>query len=165
MSKLSIIVAVAQENAIGKNNDLLCYMPADLKHFKELTSGHTIVMGRRTFESLPKGALPNRTNVVLTRTEGATFAGCQVYHSLEEALPHFESEEEVFIIGGAVLYTEALPKADRLYLTYIHHHFEDADTFFPQIEADEWEIVAREDHDADEKNPYPFSFVTLDRSK
>ncbi|MEG1617250.1 MAG: dihydrofolate reductase [Bacteroidales bacterium] len=160
---ISIIVAIAAENAIGKDQDLLCYLPADLKHFKELTTGHTIVMGRRTFESLPKGALPNRTNIVLTRRAESTFPGTEVFPSLEKALDFAKQDPEIFIIGGASVYEEALALADRMYLTFIHHTFAGADTFFPTWNENEWREIDREDFKADEKNKFDYSFVTLER--
>ncbi len=159
----AIIVALAENNAIGKNNDLLCYMPADLKHFKELTTGHTVVMGRRTFESLPKGALPNRDNIVITRNENLNFENTIMVHSMEEAIKAADKEKKIFIIGGASVYNEALDFADTLYLTFIHHAFSDADTFFPKWNTDEWVETERIDFKADEKNPFDYSFVTLKR--
>lgn len=116
---ISIIVAIARNRGIGFENKLLYRLPNDLKRFKALTTGHTIIMGRKTFESLPKGALPHRRNIVLSRREGATFAGAECFPSLESALSHCKEEEEIFIIGGASLYKEAMPAAGQLYLTFI----------------------------------------------
>lgn len=160
---LSAIVAIAQNNAIGKNGDLLCYLPADLKHFKNITMGHTIIMGRRTWDSLPKGALPGRKNVVITRNTDFVAQGAEVYHSLEEALAATATDERRFIIGGGMLYREAFPLTTTLHLTLIHAAFPDADTFFPQFDMAEWDEFSREDHEADERNPYPYSFVDLRR--
>lgn len=162
MKDISLIAAVANNNAIGHQQDLLCYMPADLKHFKELTSGHTIVMGRRTFESLPKGALPNRTNIVLTRNKELSFPGTQIVSSMAQAIDA-TTDDAVFLIGGASVYREGLAFANRMYLTFIHHTFAEADTFFPQWDPEQWQEVGREDFKADEKNPYDYSFVTFER--
>ena len=131
-------------------------MPNDLKRFKTLTTGHTIIMGRNTFLSLPKGALPNRRNIVLTRSQKA-FPGCDVYTSLEEALAHCDRDEDVYIIGGASVYRQALPLADRLCLTDINDTPEKADTFFPPY--DDWKEISREDHEKDERHEYEYSFV------
>lgn len=158
---ISLIVAIAANNAIGKNQDLLCHLPNDLKRFKAITLGHTIVMGRRTFESLPKGALPGRTNVVVTHSD-MQWDNTTVVHSIDEALAESENNE-LFVIGGATLYEQTLPLAHRLYLTHIHHTFEDADTFFPVIDYSQWREVEREDHTADERHPYDYTFVTYER--
>ena len=160
---LAAIVVVAENGAIGKNGDLLCHLPADLKHFKTITMGHTIIMGRRTWESLPKGALPGRKNVVITRNIDFDAPGAEVYHSLEEALEATAADDNRFIIGGGMLYREAFHLTTVLHLTRLHASFPDADTFFPDFNADEWEETSREDHDADERNPYPYSFITLHR--
>ncbi|MCC8154020.1 MAG: dihydrofolate reductase [Tannerellaceae bacterium] len=163
MSTVSIIAAIAEHNAIGKNQQLLCHLPNDLKRFKELTSGHAIVMGRKTFKSLPKGALPNRKNIILTSIPDAGFVDCFACESMEDALDICEKEDEVFMIGGAMVYKQALERADKMYLTYIHHTFDGADTFFPEINYADWKEVEREDHPADDKHPYPYSFVTFER--
>jgi dihydrofolate reductase len=141
-----IIVAIANQYAIGKDNRLLCHLPADLKHFKEITNGHTVIMGRNTFFSLPKGALPNRRNVVLS-PDDETFTGCETAHSIEEALALCANDEKVFFIGGAMIYRQAYPIVDKLYLTQIHADFE-ADTFFPEIDYDQWEKTFSEHHEA-----------------
>ena len=157
--KMTIIAAVAKNRAIGYKNKLLYWLPNDLKRFKTLTSGHTIIMGRRTFESLPKGALPNRRNVVLSRSENAEalFPGCDCYRSLDEALRHCGPEEEVYIIGGASVYKQALPLADRLCLTEINDTPEQADAFFPPY--DDWKEDSREEHTTDEKHAFEYAFV------
>ena len=160
---LAAIVVVAENGAIGKNGDLLCHLPADLKHFKNITMGHTIIMGRRTWESLPKGALPGRKNVVITRNADFVAEGAEVYHSLEEALEATACDEGRFIIGGGMLYREAFSLTNVLHLTKLHASFPDADTFFPEFDEQDWEEVSREDHDADERNPYPYSFIELRR--
>ena len=142
---ISIIAAVARDRAIGFQNKLIYWLPNDLKRFKALTTGHTIIMGRNTFLSLPKGALPNRRNIVLSRTAFSShtgedgrgiFPGCDVYPSLEEALAHCAKDEDVYIIGGASVYTQALSMADRLCLTEVDDTPKEADTFFPEYKAD-----------------------------
>jgi dihydrofolate reductase (EC 1.5.1.3) len=153
---ISIIAAVARNRAIGYENKLIYWLPNDLKRFKALTTGHTIIMGRNTFLSLPKGALPNRRNIVLTRSQKA-FPGCDVFASLEDALAHCDKDEDVYIIGGASVYRQALPLADRLCLTEIDDTPEKADTFFPPY--DDWKEVSREDHEKDVRHEYAYSFV------
>lgn len=155
---ISIIAAVAWNLAIGYQNKLLYWLPNDLKRFKALTTGHTIIMGRRTFESLPKGALPNRRNVVLTRSQ-ATFPGAETFPSLQTALASCTPDEDIYIIGGASVYNEALPLADRLCLTEIEDTPAQADAFFPQFSTDEWVVADREKHDIDEKHQYRYSFT------
>ena len=154
---INIIAAVAQDRAIGFQNKLIYWLPNDLKRFKALTTGHTIIMGRNTFLSLPKGALPNRRNIVLSRT-ATDFPGCDVYPSLEEALAHCAKDEDVYIFGGASVYTQALSIADRLCLTEVDDTPKEADTFFPEYKAD-WREVAREDHDIDERHAQRYAFV------
>lgn len=153
---ISIIAAVAKNRAIGFKNKLLYWLPNDLKRFKSLTTGHTIIMGRKTFESLPKGALPNRRNVVLSRSR-QEFPGCEVFPSLKEALKHSSPEEDIYIIGGASVYTQAMTLADRLCLTEIDDIPADADAFFPPY--DDWIEVEREEHDTDEKHAFRYAFV------
>lgn len=155
---ISIIAAVAQNGAIGYQNRLLYWLPNDLKRFKQLTTGHTIIMGRKTFESLPKGALPNRRNVVLSRSP-QDFPGAETFVSLESALSSCLPEEEVFIIGGSQVYSIALPFADRLCLTEIMDEPEEADAFFPTYDSHVWENVFSEEHDADEKHAYSYRFA------
>ena len=154
---INIIAAVAKDRAIGFQNKLIYWLPNDLKRFKALTTGHTIIMGRNTFLSLPKGALPNRRNIVLSRTV-TDFPGCDVYPSLEEALAHCAKDEDVYIIGGASVYTQALSMADRLCLTEVDDTPKEADTFFPEYKAD-WREVAREEHDIDERHAQRYAFV------
>lgn len=160
---LSIIVAVNKNRGIGFENKLLYWLPNDLKRFKALTTGHTIIMGRKTFESLPKGALPNRRNIVLSRNLSATFEGAAHFSSLEEALKHCTEDEEVFIIGGASLYVEAFPIADRLYLTEIDDSEKQADAFFPPIDLTIWQEKSKEYHPTDEKHPYSYIFIDYER--
>ena len=155
---ISIIAAVAKNRAIGFKNKLIYWLPNDLKRFKALTTGHTIIMGRNTFLSLPKGALPNRRNIVLSRSFGSEkFPGCEVFPSLEEALQHCSQEEDIYIIGGASVYKQALAVADRLCLTEIDDTPAEADTFFPPY--DDWKEESREDHPVDERHDFPYSFV------
>lgn len=161
---ISIIVAIARNGAIGFRNKLLYWLPNDLKRFKSLTTGHTIIMGRKTFESLPKGALPNRRNIVLTRQE-IDFPGAERYASLGTALSRCRDEEEVFIIGGASVYQEALPLADTLYITHIEDTPKEADAFFPEIDASVWKETGREVHPTDEKHLYPYIFADYQRIK
>ena len=161
---ISIIVAIAQNGAIGYKGDLIYHLSADLRRFKELTTGHTVIMGRKTYESLPKGALPNRRNIVLTRQKEITLPGVEVFTSLDEALAHCTTDEKVFIIGGAQVYNQALSLADELEITLVHDSPSLADTFFPEFGSDEtWHLINREDHDPDEKNPLPYSFLTFRR--
>ncbi|MEA4917432.1 dihydrofolate reductase [Proteiniphilum sp.] len=158
--QIAIIVALDEHNGIGRNGELLCHLPEDLKHFKQLTTGHSIIMGRKTYESLPKGALPNRTNIVITSDLAENYPECIVVRSVEEALAHCKDEEVVFIIGGGELYRSSLHIADKLYLTRIHHTFDDADTFFPIFDLDKWELTHNEEHKADEMHNYNYSFLT-----
>jgi dihydrofolate reductase len=161
--KISIVVVIGKNNEIGKDNRLLCRLPADLQHFKEITSGRTVVMGRKTFESLPKGPLPNRRNIVISRNPDWKIEGAEVFSSLDHALLKLIDEEEVFIIGGAQIYAQALPFADKLYLTRIHAAFPGADAFFPPIDLKIWQETGRETYPADEKNPFAFSFLEYER--
>lgn len=154
-----IIAAIAQKNALGKNNELIWHLPADLKRFKQQTSGHPIVMGRKTFESLGR-PLPNRTNIVITRSKTFQCEGIIVTNSLEDAIKTAKKiNEKIYIIGGATIYKQAIDKADKLDITLVHHSFE-ADVFFPEIDKNIWKEERREDFTADEKNPYDYSFVT-----
>ena len=160
---ISIIVAVAENYAIGKKGDLLCHMPADLKHFKEITSGKTVLMGERTFLSLPKHPLPNRRNIVLTDVAGKTFEGAEAVYSIDELVAKVPANEEAFVIGGGMVYRQMMPLADKLYITHIHHSWEDADTFFPEIDAVVWKQLSAERHSADDKNPFDYTFAEYGR--
>ena len=160
---ISIIVAVAENYAIGKKGDLLCHMPADLKHFKTITSGHTVMMGERTFLSLPKHPLPNRRNIVLTDVKGKTFEGAETVYSLDEMVAQVNPDEEAFVIGGGMVYKQAMEFADKLYITHIHHSWPDADTFFPEIDPKVWKQLSAERHSADENNPYDYTFAEYGR--
>lgn len=157
---LHIIAAVARNRAIGYQNKLLYWLPADLQRFKALTTGHTIIMGRRTFESLPKGALPHRRNIVLSRSI-RHFEGCDTFSSLDHALESCTHDTDVYIIGGETLYREALDCAHDLLLTEIDHTPDNADAFFPPY--DSWRETSRELHSADEKHAHPFAFVCYER--
>ena len=158
---ITIIAAIAKNNALGKDNDLIWHLPADLKRFKKVTTGHHILMGRNTFESIGK-PLPNRTTIIITRNKNYFKDGCLIAHSLEEAIDLVENDEHIFIIGGAQIYKETIAKglADQLDITQVHHEFE-ADAFFPEIDLNIWEEFKREDFKADEKNKYDYSFLSF----
>lgn len=164
MHKLALIAAIARNNAIGFENKLIYWLPNDLKRFKELTTGHTIIMGSNTFRSLPKGALPNRRNIVLSRKESG-FPGCETFSSLEEALANCNDTELVYVIGGEMLYRTALPLADILCLTEIDDTPKEADAFFPEFAKNEWEVIEQEEHMTDEKHPFSYRFATYLRRK
>nr|WP_321358604.1 dihydrofolate reductase [uncultured Draconibacterium sp.] len=158
---ISIIVAIAENFAIGKNNDLLFHLPNDLKRFKEITSGHTIIMGRNTLLSLPKWPLPNRRHIVITDKQDDVFPGCETVFSIDEAIEKVKDETEAFIIGGGMIYKQFFPVAGKLYLTLVHQSF-DADTYFPEVNYAGWNEIKREDlHD--EKNNFDYSYLDLER--
>lgn len=159
---ISIIVAVAQNLAIGKNNDLLWHLPGDLKRFKQITLGHPVIMGKRTFESLPFRPLKNRRNIVITDVAGEVIPGCEMAYSISDAVGLCKPEEENFIIGGASVYRQFLPLADRLYLTRVHHAFE-ADVFFPEIPSEEWQLISSEEPPAEEVNDLRYTYEIYDR--
>lgn len=161
MNKLSIVVAISENNAIGKNNQLLWHLPADLKHFKAITSGHPIIMGRKTYDSIGR-PLPNRRNIVITRQTDLTIPNVELVNSLQEAIALCEKENEVFVIGGAEIYKQALSLTNRIYLTIVHQNYE-ADVFFPELNESEWKEVAKDYHQADEKNNVAYTFSTLER--
>lgn len=163
MPIISIIVAIDEKNAIGKNNQLLCHLPNDLKYFKSVTQGHTVIMGRKTYESLPNGALPNRRNIVLSRNKDLQLDRCEVANSLEDAIALCKGEDEIFIIGGADVYSKAIDLANKLYVTNIHHTFEGTDAFFPKIESDKWTENSLLDNESDEKNKYAYTFILYSR--
>ena len=186
--RISIIAAASENNVIGNRGKLPWHLPADLKHFRKLTEGHPVIMGRKTYESILRlrsghsvgRPLPKRRNIVISRKKGLKLPGCEVASSLEEALrvvqTHLPREApggakwgtptplEVFIIGGGEIYKEAMPLADRIYLTRVHAVFE-GDTFFPKIEESEWTEVSREEHEADRENLQGYTFVTYERQK
>jgi dihydrofolate reductase len=161
MPVISIIVAIAENFAIGLNNRLLFHLPNDLKRFRQITTGHPLIMGRNTLLSLPKWPLPGRRNIVITDRYDDIFPGCETVFSVEEALSLVKNEEEVFVIGGGLVYRQFFPLAGRLYLTVVHKEFE-ADTFFPAINYDDWKIVRNEDH-FDESNLFRYSYLYLER--
>jgi len=158
---ISIIVAVAENFAIGKNNDLLFHLPNDLKHFKEITTGHSLIMGRNTLLSLPRWPLPNRRHIVITDKKDDNFPGCEVVYSIDEALEKVKNEKETFVIGGGMVYRQFYPLAGKLYLTLVRKPF-DADIYFPEIDFSEWKEISREDF-YDEKNSFNYSYLNLER--
>ncbi len=159
---ISIIAAVAKNRAIGFENKLIYWLPNDLKRFKALTTGHTIVMGRNTFESLPKGALPNRRNVVLSTTV-KELPGCEVFPTLDAALQSCQPDEDIYIIGGARVYEQAISKADRLCLTEVDDIPTQADTFFPDYS--DWQVVNKETHPKDERHAFEYTFTDYERAR
>lgn len=159
---ISIIAAVAKNRAIGFKNKLIYWLPNDLKRFKALTTGHTIVMGRNTFESLPKGALPNRRNVVLSTTV-KELPGCEVFPTLDAALQSCQPDEDIYIIGGARVYEQAISKADRLCLTEVDDIPAQADTFFPDYS--DWQVVNKEAHPKDERHAFEYAFTDYERAR
>ncbi|MBP5757847.1 MAG: dihydrofolate reductase [Bacteroidales bacterium] len=159
---LSLIVAVADNWAIGKDNSLLWHISDDLKRFKALTTGHCIIMGRKTYESFPKRPLPNRRNIVITHGDGSGLEGCEVVHSVQEALEQCESDEQPFIIGGATVYRQFLPFVDKIFLTKVFATFE-ADTFFPEIDLSQFEQTAASEVFTDEKSGLRYQFLEYRR--
>jgi dihydrofolate reductase len=162
MKRISIIVAIADNNGIGKNNKLLCHIPADLKRFRLITTGHTVVMGKNTFFSLPGGPLKNRRNLVISDNHDDRFEGCETVFSIAEAIERCDDNKENFVIGGASVYRQFLPIASRLYLTRVHHSFE-ADTFFPEINPGEWEEISREVPEKIGDMDFDYEFIVLQR--
>ncbi|RAJ37473.1 dihydrofolate reductase [Pedobacter cryoconitis] len=158
---VSIIVAIAENNGIGKDNQLLWHLPGDLKHFKNTTSGHTVIMGRKTFDSVGK-PLPNRRNIIITRAADLEIPGVEVVNTLEAAIALCDPEEEVFIVGGAQIYKMAMDITDKIYLTVVKGHF-DADTFFPAIDPDIWKEESSTSYEQDEKNASGYTISTLVR--
>ena len=158
---IAIIVAIADNFAIGKNNDLLFHLPNDLKRFKKITSGHAVIMGKRTLFSLPAGPLRNRRNIVITDIPGETFEGCETVYSINEAVEIVRNEQLAFVIGGGMIYRQFYPIAGKLYLTMAHKEFE-ADTFFPEINFKDWKELSRETL-FDEKNNFSYSNIDLVR--
>ena len=158
---LALIVAIGENNELGKGGRMPWHLPADLKHFKTLTLGKPIIMGRKTFEAIGK-PLPGRRNIVVTRNPGFRAVGCEIASSLADALVLAAGTPEIMVIGGAEIYREALPRAQRIYLTRVHAQF-DADTFFPKLDPVDWRETSREDHTADERNPFARTFLILER--
>lgn len=163
MKKVSIIVAIDEKWLIGKKGGLPWRLPADLKHFKDLTTGHTVIMGRKTYDSIAK-PLPNRINIVVSRTNDLNIPGCITVRSLKEALAAAPDNQEIFVMGGAEIYDQFLPLAQKLYLTQIHHQF-DGDIFFPKLAPSEWTEVERQNFETDDKNQYKYSFVILEKTR
>ena len=162
--KISQIVAIAENYAIGKDNDLIWRLPADLKHFKEITMGHCMLMGRKNYESIGR-PLPGRTTIIVTRDSNYKQEGCHVVHSIEDGieLARSQNEEELMIIGGGQIYEQTLDQTTSIYLTVVHETF-DADTFYPKLEDSEWQEVHIDKHLADEKNKFDYTFKTLKRT-
>lgn len=158
---ITIIAAIGERNELGKNNDLIWYLPADLKRFKKVTTGHTIIMGRNTFESIGK-PLPNRRSIIITRNKDYRQEGCEVVYSLEEAIEMVSNHDQAFIIGGAQIYKESMAKdlVDGLDITRVHQEFE-ADVFFPEIDENTWKVTSKEDFLPDEKNKFNYSFLSF----
>lgn len=157
---ISLVVAMSKNRVIGKDQQMPWHLPADLAHFKKVTMGHPIIMGRKTFESIGR-PLPGRRNVVITR-QSIEIPGCEVAHSLEAAIDLVSGEEQVMIIGGGNIFQQAMPLAQKLYLTFIDLDVE-GDTFFPAWDDQEWTVISEESHTADAKNPYDYRFVELER--
>ena len=160
---VSIIVAIAQNGTIGDKNALLWHIKEDMRFFRTTTSGHAVIMGRKTFESIGSKPLPKRKNIVITRQD-VEFAGALTAHSLEEAIAMASGDEEIFIMGGAQIYAQALKCADRVYITRVERDYE-GDTAFPEIDYSEWKLVSEERYECGEEYEYPFAFLTYDRVK
>ena len=156
-----MIAAAAENNALGKDNELVWHLPNDFKRFKTLTSGHYIVMGRKTFESFPK-PLPNRTHVIITRQKNYKAEGCIIVDSIEKALLVCPKNEDTFIIGGGEIYTLSLPFTDKIEITRVHHSFE-ADAYFPVLNEEEWILVQSDFNNKDEKHIYDYTYLTYVR--
>ncbi len=163
MKQISIIVAIAQNHAIGKDNDLLWHISKDFKWFKDKTRGHQVIMGKRTLNSLPNGPLPNRKNIVITDLKGEQFEGCTTVYSIEEAIALCSETEESFIIGGGSIYKQFLPYANKFYLTRVHQDFE-ADTFL-EVDFSDWKMIEKIDVNDDIQNDFNYSFIVYERNK
>ncbi|MFL9837246.1 dihydrofolate reductase [Flavobacterium sp. ST-75] len=157
---ITLIAAAAENNALGKDNQMIWHLPDDFKRFKQLTSGHYIIMGRKTFDSLP-GMLPNRTHVIITRQQDYTAENCIIANSLEEAIKACPQDEEVFVIGGGEIYKQSLPFADKIELTRVHGTTPEADAFFPEIDPNKWELTEKVYHPKDDKHKFDFTFETF----
>ena len=158
---ITIIAAIAENNALGKDNKLIWHLPDDFKRFKNITSGHYIIMGRKTFESFPK-PLPNRTHVIISRQKNYSQLNCIVVDSLQKAIEACPKNEEVFIVGGGEIYNQSIEIAHKIDITRVHHSFE-ADTFFPEIDLTKWKLIFKEFHSKDEKHNFDFTFETYTR--
>lgn len=164
MGTFIIVAAAAENNALGKDNDLLWHLPDDFKRFKQITSGHKIIMGRKTFESFPK-PLPNRTHIVITRDQQYTIdhSSCIVTHSFKDAIDLVDENETAFVIGGGEIYALAMELANCIELTRVHHSFDEADTFFPKIDTTHWDFIQEVYHPKDEHHKYDFTYLTYKR--
>jgi dihydrofolate reductase len=162
MKQISIIVAVAKNNGIGMDNKLLCRIPGDMKRFRQITTGHTVIMGKNTFLSLPGGPLKKRKNVVITDNHQDCFEGCVTVFSIDEAIDECDENRESFVIGGASVYRQFLPHASRLYLTLVNKTFK-ADTFFPELNREEWLEISREVPEDDVKLDFNYEYIVLQR--
>lgn len=163
MGKVTLIAAAGENNELGKDKDLVWHLPDDFKRFKKLTTGHYIIMGRKTFETFPN-LLPNRTHVIITRKEDYNPPGTIVVHSLKEALEAAKEDPQPFVIGGGEIYKLSMDKADMIELTRVHGTFE-ADTYFPEIDEQKWNLIASEEHPADERHDYSFTYLTYERAE
>jgi dihydrofolate reductase len=155
---ITIIAAIGEKNELGKDNQLIWHLPDDFKRFKSITTGHFIIMGRKTFESFPK-PLPNRTHIIITRKKDYFYEDCIIVENIEKALQVCNNEEEVFIIGGGEIYKQTIDFADKLEITKVHYSF-DADTFFPEIDLNNWKLIFEEYHPKDEKHLFDFTYYT-----
>ena len=162
--QISIIAAVAQNSAIGKDNNLLWHISADLKRFKQLTLEHTVVMGKSTYDSLPVHPFPKRRNIVITRQKGLCLEGCEMAHSIDEAIALFNPGEETFVVGGSSIYEQFLPHADKMYITWVYKDF-DADCYFPSIDSEKFVIVQKSERMHDEKSGLDFAYFEYERIK
>lgn len=160
---ISLIAAIGKNNELGKKNALLWDMPNDMKHFRDTTRGHTIIMGQKTYESMGK-PLPNRRNIVVTRNKDFRAEGVEISYSLEDTMRSFkDSPEEIFVIGGGEIYKQTIEKADRLYITHVNATYPDADAFFPEIIPIVWNEVSHEEHNADDKHAFDYTFSTYEK--
>jgi dihydrofolate reductase len=164
MPIISIIAAIGKNYELGKNNDLLWHISADLKRFKKITSGHPVIMGRKTFDSINNKPLPNRRNIIITHSVGYSLPGVEIVHSVTEALKKIGDDEEVFILGGATIYEQLLPVSDKMYLTLVDKEYE-ADTFFPRFDPDQWKTLENISITDDKQAGVKYSFITLQRIK
>jgi len=164
MKNISIIAAIGKNNELGRNNELLWHIPEDMKRFKRITSGHAVIMGRKTFHSINNKPLLNRRNIVLTKDTSLYFPNIEMVHSVDEALELVKLESEVFILGGAAVYEQFLPFTHKMYLTKVHREY-DADAFFPVYDESDWHVIERKDIVGDEQSGVDYSFVTLEKRK
>lgn len=164
--KINIIVAIAENYAIGKNNDLLWHLGDDLKRFKKLTSNNVVMMGQKTYESLPVRPLPKRTNIVISDDYDVRYNGCEMAYGITEAMEfakYWSDDTEVFVMGGGSIYRQFFDMADKLYITKVHKSFEDADVFFPEIDEEKWELIFEEKHTKDENNEYDYTYLLYEK--